>query len=98
MYGLDFPELSIEDIAKAGHSALQTLGIDHVHTVIGSIYGRYDSLSLRITISNNLSNLIVISTAARALPFTISIRSLQRELIRSDPLWNNGVYKKILLL
>ena len=37
---------------------------------------------------------MVISAAARALPFTISIRSLQRELIRSDPLWNQGDYSK----
>jgi homoserine O-acetyltransferase len=33
-----------------------------------------------------------ISGAARALPFSIAIRSLQREAIRLDPMWNNGVY------
>ena len=94
VYGLDFPELSIEDIAKAGHSALQTLGIDHVHTVIGPSMGGMTALAYALLYPNNLSNLIVVSTAARALPFTISIRSLQRELIRSDPLWNNGLYTK----
>jgi homoserine O-acetyltransferase len=94
IYGLDFPELSIEDIAKAGHSVLQSLGVDHAHTVIGPSMGGMTSLAYALLFPDSLSNLIVISAAARALPFTISIRSLQRELIRSDPLWNKGVYTK----
>ena len=94
IYGLDFPELSIEDIAKSGHAVLQTLGIDHAHTVMGPSMGGMTALAYALLFPNSLSNLIVISAAARALPFTISIRSLQRELIRSDPLWNNGVYGK----
>src|SRR5690606_28746009 len=35
---------------------------------------------------------INISGAAHALPFSIAIRSLQREAIRLDPDWNNGDY------
>jgi homoserine O-acetyltransferase/O-succinyltransferase len=35
---------------------------------------------------------INISGSARALPFSIAIRSLQREAIRLDPHWNNGHY------
>lgn len=94
VYGLSFPELSIEDIAKAGHSVLLTLGVDHAHTVIGPSMGGMTALAYSLMYPNSLSNLIIISAAARALPFTISIRSLQRELIRSDPIWNNGIYEK----
>ena len=78
VYGLSFPELSIEDIAKAGHDALQTLGIDHVHTVIGPSMGGMTALAYALLFPSALSNLAVISAAARTLPFTISIRSLQR--------------------
>jgi homoserine O-acetyltransferase len=35
---------------------------------------------------------INVSGSARALPFSIAIRSLQREAIRLDPAWNNGHY------
>ena len=35
---------------------------------------------------------IAISAACHALPFTISVRSLQREIIRSDPAWKGGNY------
>lgn len=36
--------------------------------------------------------IVTISSAARAEPFAIALRSLQREIIRSDPKWNNGDY------
>ena len=94
IYGTKFPELSIEDIAKAGHMVLLLLGIDKVHTVIGPSMGGMTALAYALLYPKDLSNLIVISAAARALPFTISIRSLQRELIRSDPKWEKGNYTK----
>jgi homoserine O-acetyltransferase len=37
---------------------------------------------------------INVSGAARALPFSIAIRSLQREAIRLDPNWNLGDYNE----
>ena len=64
VYGLSFPELSIEDIAKAGHNALQTLGIDHVHTVIGPSMGGMTALAYALLFPSSLTNLIVISAAA----------------------------------
>jgi homoserine O-acetyltransferase len=35
---------------------------------------------------------VSISSTTRAEPFSIAVRSLQRELIRSDPKWLNGNY------
>jgi homoserine O-acetyltransferase len=37
--------------------------------------------------------LAVISGAARATPFAIALRSVQREAIRSDPEWRGGQYE-----
>ena len=39
-----------------------------------------------------MKNFIAISTAFQSLPYAIAIRSLQREVIRKDPLWKNGYY------
>ena len=36
--------------------------------------------------------LVSISGSSRAAPFAIAMRSLQREIIRSDPAWNDGNY------
>ncbi len=92
VYGLDFPDLSIEDIAKSAHHALLDLGIDHVHTVVGSSMGGMSALAYALMYPQELDHLVSISAATRALPFTIAVRSLQREIIRCDPAFKNGLY------
>ncbi len=91
-YATDFPELSIEDIAKAGHHLLLELGIDHLHSVIGPSMGGMIALAYALQYPDEIDNMINISAACRALPFTIAMRSLQREIIRCDALWKNGHY------
>ena len=91
-YGLDFPELSIEDIAKAGHHLLHELGIDHLHAVMGPSMGGMVALAYALQYPDECDYLVSISAATRALPFTIAMRSLQREIIRCDPSWNGGYY------
>lgn len=92
-YGGSFPELSIEDIAKAGHHAMRELGVDHVHTVVGPSMGGMSALAYALQYPDELDYLLVISAACRALPFTIAVRSLQREIIRCDPDWKGGNYE-----
>lgn len=92
VYGLDFPDLSIEDVAKSAHHALLDLGIDHLHTVVGSSMGGMSALAYALMYPDEVDHLISISAATRALPFTIAVRSLQREIIRCDPAFKNGLY------
>lgn len=91
-YGIAFPDLSIEDIAKAGHHAVNDIGIDHLHAVVGGSMGGMSALAYALQFSGEVANLISISGACRALPSTIAIRSLQREIIRYDPCWKGGNY------
>lgn len=92
-YGLDFPELCIEDIAKAAHHALLELGIAHVHAVVGGSMGGMSALAYALQFPGESDYLITLSSASRALPFTIAVRSLQREIIRCDPMWLEGRYQ-----
>lgn len=91
-YGLDFPEVTIEDIAKAAHHALVEMGIEHIHAVIGASMGGMSALAYALQYPEEVCHLVSISAAARALPFTIAMRSLQREIVRNDPNWNGGHY------
>ena len=91
-YRLTFPELAIEDIAKAGHHAMRELGVDRVHAVVGPSMGGMSALAYALQYPDELEYLAVISAACRALPFTIAVRSLQREIIRCDPHWHDGDY------
>ena len=91
-YRLDFPDLAIEDIANTARLALRELGIHRLNTIVGPSLGGMSALAYAMEHPNEVDNLIVISTATHSTPFAISIRSLQRELIRNDPAWKGGKY------
>lgn len=91
-YRLAFPELSVEDGADAAAHVVRSLGIARLACVIGNSMGGMVALSLLQRHPGIAHGHINISGAARALPFSIAIRSLQREAIRLDPQWNHGDY------
>jgi homoserine O-acetyltransferase len=91
-YRLEFPPLSVEDCADAAAHVVRTLGIRQLACVIGNSMGGMVALAFLLRHPRLARNHINISGAARALPFSIAIRSLQREAIRLDPAWNNGRY------
>jgi homoserine O-acetyltransferase/O-succinyltransferase len=91
-YRLAFPELAIEDVADAAAVVVRALGLERVACVIGNSMGGMAALALLARYPGIARSHINVSGAARALPFSIAIRSLQREAIRLDPNWNNGDY------
>ena len=91
-YRLKFPVVSVEDIATAGHLLMKELGVEVLHTVVGSSMGGMASLAYSILFPDDVRHMISISAAAHALPLSIALRSLQREMIRSDPDWQEGEY------
>jgi len=91
-YRLTFPVLTLEDVAESAFLVVLHLGISRLHTVIGCSMGGMTGLAFCVRHPDAVSRLISISSAARALPFSIAVRSLQREMIRSDPKWRKGNY------
>lgn len=91
-YRLSFPALSIEDIADAAAAVVRGLGIERLACVIGNSMGGMTALALLLRHPGIARAHINISGSARALPFSIAVRSLQREAIRLDPNWNEGHY------
>ena len=92
IYGHEFPELSIEDMADAAAQVLDHLGIAVSACVIGTSMGGMSALSFLVRHPGRAASHINISGAAEASTFAIAIRSLQREAIRNDPKWQNGHY------
>ncbi len=91
-YGGDFPDVTVEDIASSGYYLMQKLGVQKLHAAVGSSMGGMSSLAYAMQYPGEIRYLVSISAAASALPLTIALRSLQREIIRSDPDWNQGHY------
>lgn len=91
-YRLRFPVLSLEDVAEGGYVVARHLGLEKLHTVIGCSMGGMTALGFCVRHPGFSDGLILISSATRALPFAIAVRSLQREMIRQDPKWLGGDY------
>ncbi len=92
VYRLDFPELTLEDVAESARHVLEHLGIKRLAGLIGPSMGGMSALAFAVMFPGVAQNLVLISTAPYSLPFATAIRSLQRESIRRDPNWNGGNY------
>ena len=91
-YRLDFPVLTLEDVAKAGDVVVQSLGVERLHAVVGASMGGMTALAYAVCHPQRAEGVLLISSATRSEPFAIALRSLQRELIRNDPAWREGGY------
>ncbi|MBN1237477.1 MAG: homoserine O-acetyltransferase, partial [Gammaproteobacteria bacterium] len=93
-YRLSFPVLSLEDVARGGYEVLKHLGIERVHATVGPSMGGMTALAFELLFPGRSEGLVLMSTGSRSLPFSIALRSLQREMIRRDPNWKGGNYSR----
>jgi homoserine O-acetyltransferase len=91
-YRLDFPELAVEDIARAGAEVLRHFGIRRLDTVMGASLGGTVSTAFAAMYPGKARRLVSISGTAAASPFAIALRAVQREAILHDPEWLGGHY------
>src|SRR5690606_27032713 len=78
--------------ARAARCLLDSLDIDQLASVVGCSMGGMVALAFLQQNPGFARSHLNVSGAAQALPFSIAIRSLQREAIRLDPQWNDGHY------
>jgi homoserine O-acetyltransferase len=91
-YRLDFPDLTLEDVANASFELVRGLGIGTLACLVGNSMGGMSALAYLVQHPGSTRAHVSISTAPQAQPFAIAIRSLQREAIRLDPNWKQGHY------
>jgi homoserine O-acetyltransferase/O-succinyltransferase len=92
-YRLDFPEIAVEDIARAGFETVRALGIERLAVVMGASLGGSLAVAFAALHPQGARRLISISGTAAASPFAIALRSVQREAVMRDPDWLDGNYE-----
>jgi homoserine O-acetyltransferase len=94
VYRLTFPVLTLEDVARGGYEVIRHLGVQRLHAVVGPSMGGMTSLAFEVLFPGLSDGLVLMSSGPRSLPFSIALRSLQREMIRKDPDWAAGDYPR----
>ena len=82
-YRLTFPDLSVEDIARAGYETVRSLGIRSSTPSWGPRSVAWWCSPTRPSFRGAARRLVCISGTAAAAPFAIALRSIQREIITS---------------
>ena len=91
-YRLSFPVLTLEDVAAAAHEVVLHFELQQLYSVVGASMGGMTALAYSVLYPEFTKSLVSISSAARCQPYSVSLRSLQREMIRTDPEWKQGNY------
>jgi homoserine O-acetyltransferase len=94
IYRLTFPVLSLEDVARGGYEVIKHLGVKRLKATVGPSMGGMTALAFEIMFPGLSDAFVSMSSGQLSLPFSIALRSLQREMIRKDPAWMNGNYPR----
>lgn len=83
-YYSDFPKLTIRDMVNAHILLADALGIDRIHTLVGSSVGGFQAIEWAVMQPARFASLILIATSPKASPWSIALDETQRMAIRSD--------------
>lgn len=91
-YAMDFPLLTLWDLAAAQVLLLDHLGIAELNTVVGASMGGMQALALAAGFPARTRRLVALSAPGRCSPLSIALRAVQRQAVQRDPAWKDGHY------
>lgn len=89
-----FPVVTIKDMVKAQRILFDTLGIHHVHAIIGGSMGGMQALQFAIHYPNFAAKTIAMATTYATQPWAIAFNKVAQEAILKDPEFKNGYYER----
>lgn len=91
-FNLDFPIITIGDMAKVMKLLLDTLGVKQLFSVIGGSMGGMVALDYASKYSDTVHSAVIIAAACRHTAQNIAFHEIGRQAIMADPAWNHGRY------
>lgn len=91
-YGIDFPVVTIADMARAQALLVDYLGIDQLFCVIGGSMGGMIALEWAARMPERVFSVIPIATSAKHSAQNIAFHEIGRQAIMADPDWCDGRY------
>lgn len=87
----DFPQLTVRDLAAAHELLRIELGIEKIHTLIGSSLGGMQALEWAYKLNGHLEHLVFLASNAQHSPWGIAFNESQRMAIAVDPTWKESI-------
>ena len=91
-FGLDFPTITIKDIANAQRRLIDHLGIEKLLCVVGGSMGGMQALQWAASYPERVGSVIPIATTLKHSPQQIAFNEVGRQAIMADPDWKGGNY------
>lgn len=91
-YALSFPTITIADMVHVAKVALEQLGVEHLHAVVGGSMGGIQALMWAHLYGEITDHIIAIACSHNITPQNIAFNEAGRRAIMSDPNWHNGDY------
>lgn len=91
-WGLDFPHITVGDMARAQRALLAALDIERLAVVAGGSLGGLQALEWAIAYPEQVERAIIIGAAQRLPAQGLAIDDIARQAIMADPLWQGGAY------
>lgn len=84
-YGMNFPEFTLRDTAKANLLLLDHLGLNDIEILMGGSCGGNIAEEMAILSPERVKQMILLCCSAKEQPWTIAIHHAQRITLESDP-------------
>jgi len=91
-YALDFPVVTIKDMARATKFVLDYLKIKKLYAVIGGCFGGFLVMEWLILFPESTQKAIIISATPSTNAYSMALWETLRQAIYFDPNFNNGNY------
>ena len=89
-YYHDFPQLTVRDLVAAHELLRSELGIEKIHTLIGSSLGGMQALEWAYNLNGQLEHLVFLASNAQHSPWGIAFNESQRMAIAVDSTWKES--------
>ena len=84
-YFLDFPKVTVRDIARGLDMVRSALGIEKIDLILGSSIGGFQAIEYSVMYPERVANAVFMATAARVSPWLTAFEESQRMAVEADP-------------
>ena len=84
-YYRNFPAVTVRDMVKAHDMLRRKLGIDKIHTVVGSSIGGFQALEMTLLLPEVVERMILLASGCRVTPWATAFNEAQRMAVYADP-------------